>query len=202
MDGAGEFGIRRVHDGVRGGLDTFSCASCHSLGGADGAGTFQQNAFLYGDGERISSAIPRNAPSLLGVGLIQSLADEMSRELAQIRNDALRSAEASNETITVDLLTKDISFGRLTAHADGSIDTTEIEGIDDDLIVRPFGWKGEFATLRVFLEDASRIHFGIQSHGLALAHKDRPNPDELGGDGDWWDPDNDGIEKEKSKWAR
>ena len=104
--GAGEFGIKRVHDGVRGGLDTFSCASCHSLGGADGAGTFQQNAFLYGDGERISSAIPRNAPSLLGVGLIQSLADEMSRELAQIKHDALQSAEAGNETITVDLLTK------------------------------------------------------------------------------------------------
>ena len=127
--------------------------------------------------------------------MIQSLADEMSRELAQIKHDALQSAEAGNETITVDLLTKNISFGRITARADGSIDTTEIEGIDDDLIVRPFGWKGEFATLRAFLEDASRIHFGIQSHGLALATKTVQIPMSWA-EGDWWDPDDDGIERE------
>ena len=43
--GAGEFGIKRVHDGVRGGLDTFSCASCHSLGGA-GGGHFSAKRIL------------------------------------------------------------------------------------------------------------------------------------------------------------
>jgi hypothetical protein len=60
--------LRRVHTGVRGGLDTFSCAGCHSVGGPDGAGAPTQNAFLLGDGEHTSSANVRNAPVVLGLG--------------------------------------------------------------------------------------------------------------------------------------
>src|SRR4051812_43740507 len=66
--------FRRIHSGVRGGLDTFSCAGCHSVGGADGAGSQTQNAFLAGDGDTQTSANARNAPALQGGGIIQAIA--------------------------------------------------------------------------------------------------------------------------------
>src|SRR6185312_5628044 len=58
-DGYGDRGYvapRRVHAGVRGGTDTFSCAGCHSVGGPDGAGGPTQNAMVDGDGDRMTSA--------------------------------------------------------------------------------------------------------------------------------------------------
>ena len=109
--GTGQLGIRRVHDGTRGGLDTYACASCHSLGGADGAGTFQQNVFLYGDGASISTTMPRNAPSLLGVGLIQSLAADMTIELATIKQETLRQAQMTGESMTNELVAKSLHRG-------------------------------------------------------------------------------------------
>ena len=193
--GTGELGINRVHNGQTGGLDTFSCASCHSLGGADGAGTFQQNAFLYGDGASISSALARNAPSLLGIGLIQSLAAEMTLDLQSQKYRATELARTSGQAVNQPLFTKGVDFGAITVLPTGEILTDAVEGIDADLVVRPFGWKGEFATLRAFLEDAARVHFGVQSHGLALVHQDTPMPEKLGM-GDWWDPDTDGIQRE------
>ena len=193
--GTGELGMSRVHQGERGGLDTFSCAACHSQGGADGAGTYLQNAFLYGDGARLSSATARNAPSLLGSGLVQSLAADISIELEELKIHVLSEAAATGESLTVPLTSKGINFGTLTASPDGEVDTSGVEGIDADLIVRPFGWKGEFSTLRDLLEDAARLHFGVQSHGLATAHQDEPRPDKLG-DGEWWDPDQDAVERE------
>jgi hypothetical protein len=42
--------LQRVHVGERGGLDSFSCAGCHSQGGPDGAGSPSQNAYTLGDG--------------------------------------------------------------------------------------------------------------------------------------------------------
>ena len=193
--GSGDFGIQRVHQGDRGGLDGFSCAGCHSLGGADGAGTYQQNAFLYGDGIHISSTLQRNAPSLLGIGLIQSLAKEMTQTLRVLKQEAMNEALMTGQTVTVNLLAKEISFGQISATPEGEVITDRLEGIDSDLVVRPFGWKGEFATLRAFLEDAARIHFGIQSHGLALRHQENPMPNKLG-EGDWWDPDQDEVQRE------
>lgn len=193
--GISELGIKRVHQGERGGLDTFSCAACHSLGGADGAGTYLQNAFIYGDGERLSSTTARNAPSLLGSGLVQSLATDMSIELDELKLQALNEAASTGVSKTVSLSSKGVDFGLLTVTPNGEIDTSAVEGIDADLIVRPFGWKGEFSTLRAFLEEAARLHFGVQSHGLAIAHQEEPMPSKLG-DGDWWDPDQDSVERE------
>lgn len=187
--------LRRVHTPTRGGLDTFSCAGCHSQGGPDGAGSAAENAFLNGDGFSIASANERNPPHALGLGLVQALAWEMTNELALLRVDAIEQAGLSGTSRTANLVTKGVSFGELVAHPDGSLDLTGVVGISPDLVVRPFGWKGDVARLRRFVENAARIHFGVQAHTLALAHQETPDEAHLGF-GPWFDPDEDGIQRE------
>lgn len=187
---------RRVHSGSRGGLDGFSCADCHSVGGADGAGAGNQNTYLLGDGRRISSAMVRNPPHLLGVGLTQKIASDMSRTLERQRDAGLRRARESGEDVVVALTARGVQFGTLTASVDGTVNTSGVYGVDPDLVVKPFGWKGNFATLRRFLEDAARIHFGVQSHALALRQKDQPDAGGVAQGGAWWDPDGDGKSRE------
>lgn len=188
--------LKRVHDGVRGGLDSFSCAGCHSLGGPNGAGSPTQNALLEGDGEHADSALVRNAPALLGLGMIQALAAEMSQDLRYQRQQALLNAKTSGQAVTLPLATKGISFGTIVVQPDAAIDYAKLDGVDFDLVVKPFGRKGTTARLRRFAEDAARLHFGVQSHVLALGYKDKPDVPHLGPGPDWWDPDNDGRQRE------
>jgi len=186
---------RRIHAGVRGGTDTFSCAGCHSVGGPDGAGSPTQNAFLAGDGDRTTSANIRNPPALLGLGLVQALAAEMSAELRGQRARAVDRARATGERVRVELASKGVAFGSLTAAADGSVEGA-VEGVNPDLVVRPFGWKGTVARLRRFVEDAARVHFGIQSSVLLEQNHRRRDPAHLGAGAQWWDPDGDGKARE------
>ncbi len=186
----------RVHDGERGGLDSYACAGCHASGGLNGAGMATATAFYFGDGERLSSAVARNPPAVLGLGYVQQLAREMTSELVRARARALADARERGEPVTVKLASKEVSFGTLTAHPDGSLDAAGVEGVDADLIVKPFGWKGHTAALRRFAERAARVHFGIQSHVLALSHRDDPDPGLMGEGHKWWDPDADGRQRE------
>jgi hypothetical protein len=195
-DAPGPVPPRRIHQGLRGGLDSFTCAGCHSVGGADGAGAATQNVFLRGDGDDIGSAVARNPPAVIGLGFVQALAAEMTRELQHARAEAVTAATASGEPVEVELASKGVSFGRLRVEPDGSVDATALAGIDDDLVVKPFGWKGTIATLRRAVEDAALVHFGIQSHVLALAHQATPNPERLGSGAAWYDPDDDGRARE------
>ena len=186
----------RVHDGARGGRDNFSCLGCHSVGGPDGSGAATQNAYLFGDGHDLDSTVERNSPHLLGLGMVQELARELSAELQLQRDAAVERAVAEGSAVTVDLETRGISFGTLRARPDGTVDSSEVEGVDDDLVVRPFGWKGQFPDLRRAVEDAARVHFGVQSSVIAERHRDTPSPDLLGSGPDWWDPDADGTSRE------
>jgi hypothetical protein len=188
--------MRRVHEGSFGGRDTFSCAGCHSVGGFNGAGAATQTSFYFGDGARLSSAVMRNPPAVLGLGLVQILGVEMSRELARSRDEAVAAAVRTGKTIPVRLTTKGVSFGRLVVLPDGTVDASEVEGVDRDLVVKPFGWKGHTARLRRFAERAAQIHFGIQSHVLATEHQQDPDPARLGFGTSWWDPDGDGVQRE------
>ncbi len=188
--------LSRVHRGARGGLDTFSCAGCHSVGGPDGAGALTQNAFLDGDGDHASSAIVRNAPAVLGLGFVQVLGEEMTRELQGTRDRAQSEAVKSGSPVAAELVAKGVRFGVLRAFPDGTVDTSRLEGIAEDLVVRPFGWKGSHSRLRRFAEDAALGHFGIQSHVLAEAHLTSPDPARLGDGTSWFDPDGDGKARE------
>jgi hypothetical protein len=188
--------LRRVHSGVRGGLDTFSCAGCHAVGGPDGAGSNTQNALLGGDGDAQTSANQRNAPALQGGGIVQALGAEMTLELQYQRSVAAATAAEHDKPVEIELSTHGVSFGSILVYPDGHTDSTKLEGVDADLVVKPLGWKGNVARLRRFVEDAARVHFGIQSVVLCQQYQDHPDPAHLGPGPNWWDPDDDGHSHE------
>jgi mono/diheme cytochrome c family protein len=184
--------LRRVHAGEFGGPDSFNCATCHLKGGPDGAGNNTQNAFFRSDGDSSLEADERNPPQVIGLGPIQALAAEMSRELQAQESEALLLAERQGLAVVAPLESKGIPFGELTAHPNGSVELRP-RGVDRDLLVRPFGWKGHQATLRGIIEESFRIQMGIVSsvtHVLAAEGSISP---EIVGDGPDNDIDNDGV---------
>ena len=153
--------VRRVHQGLVGGPDAGSCVECHRRGGPDGAGERTQNAFLVGDGSRPLLTNQRNPPSLVGVGVVELIAQEMTRDLQTFLRLAQERAREGSEG-SFKLKSKGVSFGEVHARSDGTVDLGDIAGIDADLVVRPFGWKGQHATLRTFSEEALLVHHGLQ----------------------------------------
>jgi len=117
-----------------------------------------------------------NPPFLFGSGGVELVAKEMTIRLQELKDQAL----ASPGTV-VDLEAKGVSFGSISADSAGNLDTSNIEGINQDLVVRPFGRKGEFATVRAFDRGAMQFHFGMQ-------------PVEVVGEGE--DPDEDAVTDE------
>ncbi len=188
--------LRRIHVGAAGGPDAFGCFSCHSKGGPDGAGTQTQNAFMRGDGERTGSADQRNPPHVLGLGPIACLAREMSAELHAQADAARARAKADGRRVEQALVTKGVSFGRITADPDGTIDFGGVDGVDADLTIRPFGWKGHQATLRAMAEESLHIHQGLLSNRIQLAIRDGSLGAGPYGNGPWYDVDGDGVSTE------
>jgi Di-haem oxidoreductase, putative peroxidase len=183
--------IARVHHGRRGGPDATRCASCHWRGGPAGAGDAADDAYLDGDGDAQSSALARNPIALPGAGFVELLGAEMTAEIAMASAALADQAKRSGTVVRVELRAKGVSFGHLSAKIDGSLDTSELKGIDADLVVKPFGWKGNLPTLRDAVEDALLVHHGMESeHLVATAPKARIGS--FGGD----DPDGDGVTAE------
>lgn len=189
-DRAGPF--RRVHRGLFGGPETISCPSCHWVGGPGGAGAETDNAFLEGDGDRPGSADQRNPPALLGVGVVEALAREMTRDLQRQRDEAMRAAALAGADREVRLVTKGVDFGVLRATVEGEVDTAGIRGVGEDLVVKPFGWQGKLASFADFADEALQVHMGMQTERLLAG-----GSPELVGDGeDPTDPDADGLRRE------
>ncbi|GAA0787048.1 hypothetical protein E1180_16115 [Roseibium denhamense] len=151
------------------GLDANACSSCHNEPVVGGAGSFTANVFVSegfesADFDTIDPQFSneRNTNALQGAGLIELLAREMTADLRKQRQSALAGARQSGEPETVALVTKGVSFGHLTAFADGTLDVSRIEGVDHDLTIRPFSQKGVFTSLRQFTVNAMNAHHGIQ----------------------------------------
>ncbi len=180
------------------GLDAQTCLECHTIVsnrtvpatlGIGGVGGVNTNAMFQPeqmnvvdtdfDGHAEFDGRLINPPFLFGVGGVELVAREMTRDLQNLRKYALLNPGAS-----VELETKGVSFGSITADEHGTIDTRNIEGIDDDLVVRPFGSKGDVASLRAFDVDAMSFHLGMQAS------------ERFGGPGA--DADNDGVRNEIS----
>jgi len=158
------------------GLDGRGCIECHAtvsartvpptfgIGGVGGSVT---NAMIMpttidpvdldADGAATFDGRFVNPPFVFGAGGVELLAMEMTEDL-QVHAAAARA----NPGQPVHLLTKGVSFGTIRAAADGTLDVSGVEGIDDDLVVRPFGRKGEFATTREFDIGAMQFHFGME----------------------------------------
>jgi hypothetical protein len=188
--------FRRVQLGQSGGPDAFGCFSCHSKGGQDGAGTQSQNAFMRGDGDRTGSADQRNAPHLLGLGPIALLAREMSAELQAEAASASARARASGLQIEQPLTAKGVAFGKIVANPIGTINYGGVQGVDLDLTVKPFGWKGHQPTLRDMAEESLHLHQGLLSSRIQFAIRDGTLDPAPYGQGTWDDVDQDGVSLE------
>lgn len=152
------------------GPDANACASCHSEPTVGGAGSFTANVFVGAQEreptlESVSGAFSaeRKSPSLFGSGLIELLAREMTADLHAIRAEAIDKARTSGKRTTLPLVAKGVRFGAIGAEPNGTVLTEQIEGIDKDLVVRPWSQKGVVTSLRTFTVTAMNHHHGMQA---------------------------------------
>ena len=171
------------------GLDAQSCLECHSVVssaaipasfGVGGAGSSSSNVIFRPTKINLKNGDTNgrfiNPPFLFGSGAVELLAKEMTIRLQELKEQAL--ADPGAEIV---LTAKGVSFGTIIVDRAGHLDTSNVKGINQDLVVRPFGRKGEFATVRAFDRGAMQFHFGMQ-------------PVEVVGEGE--DPDGDGVTNE------
>jgi hypothetical protein len=175
--------------------DANSCAGCHNapLGIAGGGGDFVTNVFVLGQrfdfatfdhGDAMSTrgtmdelgrptdlqtiANSRSTLGMFGAGYVEMLARQMTADL-----QAIRDGLAPGTSIA--LASKGVSFGTLARNADGTWDTSAVEGLPapslasagaaspPPLILRPFHQAGAVVSLRQFSNNAFNHHHGIQT---------------------------------------
>ncbi len=159
------------------GLDAQSCMECHSVGssttapfrfaiggvgGSNNNAMFQPTEIDVDDSDGLGFAAYNgrniNPPFLFGSGGIELAAREMTADLQDLKDLA-----ALQPDVPVSLITKGTNFGTIVfGSLSGTFDLSGVEGVDDDLVVRPFGRKGEFATVRGFDLGALEFHMGMQ----------------------------------------
>jgi Di-haem oxidoreductase, putative peroxidase len=144
-----------------------SCAGCH--GRPRGAAGF--------GGDVVTRPDSRDSPHLFGLGLKEMLADEITADLRAIRQAVIDEAAASpsSRTVTKTLESKGINYGVISARRHGNqidVDTSQVEGVNSDLRVRPFFAHGGTISIREFVVGAWNAEMGLQSVDpeLAAAH--------------------------------
>lgn len=152
------------------GPDASSCADCHNQPAVGGAGGFVANVFVLAqvldpvtDSVSAEFSNERNTLGMNGSGAIEMLAREMSADLIAVRDQAVAEAKSSGKDVTKRLETKGVSFGQMTARPDGTDDGSRVEGVDRDLIIKPFHQKGVVNSVRVFTVNAFNHHHGMQA---------------------------------------
>lgn len=153
-----------------GGPDAASCVACHNDPKPGGAGDFVTNVFASegftnADFDSIDPQFSneRGTNHLFGAGLIELLAREMTRDLQAIRDEALRRAASTGADARLLLTTKGVAFGHITASPDGMVNVSELDGVDIDLVIRPYTHKGVMTSLRQFSVNAMNHHHGMQA---------------------------------------
>ena len=165
-----------------------ACAACH--GRPRGSAGF--------GGDVATRPDSRDAPHLFGFGLVEQLADEMTQDLRAIRAQVILEASgAFADAVTQDLVTKGVHFGTITAFADGSLDKTAIEGVDENLRVKPFFHQGETVSIREFLIGAFKAEMGLEAWDPVLcAATDATDPQRMTSPGGFiFDPTTDDFER-------
>ena len=167
-----------THQPMReGGPNATSCIACHNAPGPNGAGDVALNAVVdpahTGKPELF---LERNTLPLMALGVPQRLAEEMSQELANQKYQLFKKA-CDAETAEGFLAAKGVDFGQIRvarktqSPCEVTVDWSGLEGIDQDLIVKPFGWKGNQPTIRAFTRNAAHNELGLQAVEL-VADKD------------------------------
>ena len=162
--------------------DSDSCSGCHSQPEAGGAGDFVANVFVLAQTlDPVTLSVSpmlsnsRNTLGMHGAGPIEMLAREMTDDLqAQILG-----LGDGDHTLT----TKGVDFDIEIA---GGV-VVQADGIDTDLIVKPFHQAGKVISLREFTTNAMNHH-----HGMQAEERFDLNPAK-GFDPDY---DNDGVQRE------
>lgn len=138
--------------------DANSCAGCHAQPRVGGSGGFVANVFVLAQAqhpvtESISPDISneRNTLGMFGSGAIEMLAREMSEDL-QVQSRGLPDGRHVLTTKEVDFEVT-IAGGKVVAS----------EGVDTDLIIKPFHQSGVVRSIREFTVNAFNHHHGMQA---------------------------------------
>ncbi|VAW50765.1 putative lipoprotein [hydrothermal vent metagenome] len=145
-------------DGSLGAGLTDSCGGCH--GRPRGSAGFGGDVFTRPDS--------RDAPHLFGLGQVEMLADEMTTDLRAIRDTAITKAQSKDKKISLKLKSKGTNYGQIIAFPDGSVDTSKVVGVDDDLRVKPFFAQGATISMREFIVGAFNAEMGLESPDVDL----------------------------------
>ncbi|MCI0393608.1 MAG: hypothetical protein L0332_14380 [Chloroflexi bacterium] len=147
-----------------------SCAGCHNRPRSGGGGDFTATSFVLAQRldlmtDPVSGELSdgRNTVGVFGAGPIEMLAREMTAELQAIRATAVSRAAAEGVPVTIALMAKGIGFGAITALPDGVLDTRAVEGVNPDLIVRPFYQAGVVVSLRESTVNELNHHHVLQA---------------------------------------
>jgi mono/diheme cytochrome c family protein len=148
-DGAGNI---ELDDRIGAGLSD-SCAGCHGRPrGSAGHG-----------GDVATRPDSRDAPHLFGLGLVEMLADQMTAAMRKIRDDAIQTAILNGAPVTASLTVNGVNFGTVTAFPNGTVDLSNVVGVDPDLRVRPFFHDGRLFSIREFLVGAFNAEMGLEA---------------------------------------
>ena len=194
----GGVALNRFSIGVPGGgqpiaVSAQSCGGCHGQPFAAGAGAAHTHVVLDDGDDAQPPFRLRSTTSTFGNGLLQLVAQEMTEELQAARERAAAAAKTKPGVATRQALTaKGTDFGEITATADASgqvsFDLSGLRGVDPDLVVRPFGWKGNVTNLRSFQVFPATFGMGMMAEEFVWRL-----PPEAGSD-----PDGDGVVRELS----
>jgi hypothetical protein len=147
-----------------------SCTGCHNQPRPGGGGDFVANVFVLAQAlDPVTDSLSpefsneRNTLGMFGAGPIEMLSREMTADLQSIREAAVQEAIERGEPVTKPLDTKGVSFGEISAFPDGSVDVSQVLGIDADLIIKPFHQAGVVLSIREFTANAMNHHLGMQA---------------------------------------
>ena len=160
-----------------------NCRECHNSFN----GNIQNSLFDFRRSGNIAEFAERQTPHVAGGGAIQLLAEQTSKELWTIRDNAIAEAAESHETVTVEMISSNgVSFGTLIAFPDGSLDVSGVQGVENQdnfflltkqFQVAPFYSKAEVGFLRIM---SSTSPTGMQSPEMYPSHIDGDNDGVVG----------------------
>jgi hypothetical protein len=169
-----------------------ACSGCHNVPVAGGGGDrvtevfvlaqrFDHLTFDHSDGITTRGAVDesgkfatmdnatddRKTIGMNGSGFVEMLARQMTADL-QARRDATAPGTSTQ------LMSKGISFGTLTHSADGTWNTSQVQGLaapslsskgttPPSLIIRPLHQAGNVVSIRQFSNNAFNHHHGMQA---------------------------------------
>ncbi len=159
------------------GLDAQTCQECHSVGSfatvpfrfaVGGVGGSNNNAMPMpteidvddsaGNGYAAFNGRYINPPFLFGAGGVELAGKEMTQDLQRYKFIAQTRPDH-----VFNLVTKGVNFGTIVFDSQTqSLDLSGVVGVDEDLVVRPFGRKGEFISTRAFDQGALPFHMGME----------------------------------------